>query len=42
MEYSEAVYEVYIAEDAFMDWKEIRHTDIAPEYLVSLLIRPRG
>lgn len=39
---SQALYEVYTAADAFMDWKAIRHTDIAQEYLVSLLIRPRG
>ncbi len=41
-DWSEALLEVYGAEDAFKYWKEIRHTDIAQEYLVSLLIRPRG
>ncbi len=38
---SEAVEAVETVATAFVRWGEIRHTDIAQEYLVSLLIRPR-
>jgi hypothetical protein len=37
----EAAVAVARARGAFQVWKEIRHADIAQEYLVSLLIRPR-
>lgn len=37
----DAVVPVASAKTAFSAWNEIRHADIAQEYLVSLLIRPR-
>jgi hypothetical protein len=37
----EATDPVARAEFAFVQWSKIKHTDIAQEYLVSLLIRPR-
>ena len=37
----EALQEVSIAREAFAVWATIRSEDLAQEYLVSLLIRPR-
>jgi hypothetical protein len=37
----EAIDAVARAGSAFIVWNEIKHTEIAQEYLVSLLIRPR-
>lgn len=38
----EAESEVETAERAFSDWQSIKHEKIAQDYLVSLLIKPRG
>ena len=38
---SEALVEVESAMDAFDLWNDLRHTKIAQDYLVSLLIKPR-
>lgn len=37
----ESLQEVATARKAFLIWSEIRHENIAQEYLVSLLIKPR-
>jgi hypothetical protein len=37
----DAIVPIASAKTAFEAWNEIKHTDIAQEYLVSLLIRPR-
>jgi hypothetical protein len=37
----ETINAVARAGSAFVVWNDIKHTDIAQEYLVSLLIRPR-
>jgi hypothetical protein len=39
---TEALNEVETAATAFADWQAIRHEKIAQDYLVSLLIKPRG
>lgn len=39
---TEAESEVEIAKRAFSDWQAIREEKIAQDYLVSLLIKPRG
>jgi hypothetical protein len=38
---AEATEDVVSALSAFEVWNQIKHTNIAQEYLVSLLIRPR-
>lgn len=37
----DAIVPIATAKSAFIAWDGIKHTDIAQEYLVSLLIRPR-
>ncbi len=37
----DAIVPIASANSAFVAWKEIKHENIAQEYLVSLLIRPR-
>ena len=39
---SEAFEEVLTASQAFGVWQSIKHEKIAQDYLVSLLIKPRG
>ena len=39
---ADAIGEVELAESAFAAWDSIRATSIAQDYLVSLLIKPRG
>jgi uncharacterized protein (UPF0332 family) len=38
----DAIVPIASAKSAFRAWDDIKHTDIAQEYLVSLLIRPRN
>jgi uncharacterized protein (UPF0332 family) len=37
----DAIVPIASAKSAFVAWDDIKHTDIAQDYLVSLLIRPR-
>ncbi len=39
---TEALDEVELAAEAFSAWQSIKHEKIAQDYLVSLLIKPRG